>query len=300
MKQHTLQRPIATDGIGLHSGRRVHATLHPAPENHGYQFVRTDVPGSLPLKIGQAQVCDTTLCTGLEQHGLRVRTIEHLMASFAGTGLDNVLIEINAEEIPILDGSSSPWVHLIREAGVQEQREDKRLYRVLKPFRVEHMGSWLEVKPENSFKRRITIDFQHPLIHNTPSTVEIDGSPEQFQQYTARARTFGFMFQVEQMHAHGLAQGGSMDNAMVLDEHHLLNRDGLRMKDEFAQHKMLDLVGDLLVLGAPLLGHVEAYRPGHAMQAAFTLKAKQEKGLLEDVIWQGTDGLGNILVTPVH
>lgn len=299
MKQHTLKRSISTDGIGLHSGRRVHATLHPAPENYGFQFLRTDVPGSLPLKIGEAQICDTTLCTGLEQHGLRVRTIEHLMASFAGTGLDNILIEVNAEEIPILDGSSSPWVHLIREAELQKQQEDKILFQVLKPFRVEHMGSWLEVRPENSFRRRITIDFQHPLIHNTPSIVEVDGSPEQFQKYTARARTFGFMFQVEQMHAHGLAQGGSMDNAMVLDEHHLLNKEGLRMSDEFAQHKMLDLIGDLLVLGAPLLGYVEAYRPGHAMQAAFTSKAKQEQGLLEEVRWLGSDGLGQAIVQSV-
>ena len=283
MKQRTFRNSTSTMGLGLHSGLRVRVAMHSAPIDHGITFVRTDVAGRPRICLGKARVCDTLLCTGIEQDGVRVRTIEHLLAALQGVGIDNALIEVDAEEIPILDGSSAPWIHLAMEAGVEEQDAFRKAWEVVKPFRIEHGASWLAIKPEMSFRRRVEIDFDHPSIDRTPTVAETSGNMLDFIKHTARARTFGFLHQVEDMHAQGLAQGGSLDNAMVLDQHKLINEDGMRMPDEFAQHKLLDLMGDLMILGAPLLGFVEAYRPGHALQAKFTQAAAGAEGVLRPV-----------------
>lgn len=280
MKQHTFNQDTSIAGLGLHTGERVSVRLRPAPVDHGIAFVRTDLECSPRVVVGQAIICDTLLCTGIEQHGAKVRTVEHLLAALSSVGIDNANIEIDAEEIPILDGSSSPWLHLIMEAGVQEQDRHRRALQVLKPLRVDVGGSWIRVSPEISFRRRVQIDFDHPSIDRTPLVAQTDGDPSYFARHTGRARTFGFLHQVEQMHENGLARGGSLDNAMVLDEHRLINEDGLRMEDEFAQHKLLDMIGDLAILGAPLVGFVEAYRPGHSVQAALTNVIRQSEGVV--------------------
>lgn len=283
MKQHTLQNSTSTVGLGLHSGQRVRVSLHPAPIDHGIVFVRSDLARGPHVALGEARVCDTLLCTGIEQHGVRVRTIEHLLAALQGVGLDNVLIEVDAEELPILDGSAAPWIHLVMDAGLQEQDAFRKALQVMRPCRIELGQSWISVHPENSFRRTVEIDFDHPAIDRTPLTATSSGSVHEFIEQTARARTFGFLHQVEDMHAKGLAQGGSLDNAMVLDAHRLINEDGMRMTDEFAQHKLLDLMGDLMILGAPLLGRVQAYRPGHAVQAKFTHHLLQNPGIVRSV-----------------
>jgi UDP-3-O-[3-hydroxymyristoyl] N-acetylglucosamine deacetylase len=283
MTQQTLKQQTSAAGIGLHSGVRVHATLHPAPAGYGIRFRRTDIEGSPLITLGEASVCDTTLCTGIEQNAVRVRTVEHLLAAISGLGIDNILIEIDAEEIPILDGSSAPWVHLILEAGIVEQPLPRIVFRLKKEHKITHGQSWLRATPEDGFFRSAHIDFDHPSIEKTPLVASTDGSMDDFVNRIGRARTFGFLHQVEDMHARGLAQGGSLGNAMVLDAHHLINQDGMRMPDEFAQHKLLDMMGDLMILGHPLLARIEAYRPGHAVQAAFTQSLMERPDLVERV-----------------
>lgn len=283
MNQQTLKQMTAVAGIGLHSGVRVHATLHPAPINHGIRFKRTDIETSVDIVVGEAVVCDTTLCTGIEQSGIKVRTVEHLLAALSGLSIDNVLIEIDAEEIPILDGSSAPWIHVILEAGIESQSANKKVFRLSREHTISHGQSWIRAKPENSFFRKARIDFDHPSIGKTPAVATTDGSRDDFVHRIGRARTFGFLRQVEEMHANGLARGGSLGNAMVLNEHHLINHEGMRMPDEFAQHKLLDMMGDLLIIGAPLLANIEAYRPGHALQAEFTRSLMNDPSLIETV-----------------
>lgn len=279
MKQHTFKRAITIAGLGLHTGERVSIRLLPAPVDHGIVFVRTDIANFPRVAVGQAWICDTLLCTGIEQHGARVRTVEHLLAALSSTGIDNAIIEIDAQEIPILDGSSAPWLHLIAEAGVEQQDAWRKALEVVKPFSIDIGSSWIRVQPETSFRRRIRIDFDHPCIDRTPMVAQTQGDSDYFIRHTGRARTFGFLHQVEQMHANGLARGGSLDNAMVLDQHHLINEDGMRMDDEFAQHKLLDLIGDLAILGAPLIGFVDAYRPGHSVQASMTNTLRQRRDI---------------------
>ena len=283
MKQHTLKESTGTTGLALHSGQRVRVAMHPAPVDHGIVFVRTDVRHHPRVALGQARVCDTLLCTGIEHHGVRVRTIEHLLAALQGVGLDNLLIEVDAEELPILDGSAAPWIHLIMDAGLEEQDRFRKALQAMRYCRVNQGQSWIEVEPGETFRRTVEIDFDHPAIDRTPLIATNSGDMSEFLHHTARARTFGFLHQVEDMHSRGLAQGGSLDNAMVLDAHRLINEDGMRMDDEFAQHKLLDLMGDLMILGAPLLGCVRAYRPGHAVQAAFTQRLLKTPGIVRRV-----------------
>lgn len=253
MKQKTISKTIRAAGLGLHSGVRVHALIRPAPVNHGIRFVRSDLNGRPEIKLGEAHVHDTLLCTGIEQSGARVRTVEHILAAISALEIDNIIIEVDAEEIPILDGSSAPWVHLFLEAGITQQSEIRKVYKLKAPHEIRKGESWIKARPSNNFYRQVHIEFAHPSIEKTPVSAFTDGSPSDFIHRIARARTFGFLHQVEQMHANGLAKGGSLENAMVLDEYHLINHDGMRMPDEFAQHKLLDLMGDLMILGAPLM-----------------------------------------------
>lgn len=284
MEQHTLQRPIRAHGTGLHSGERVGVTLFPAPVDHGVVFLRTDLPGSPAIRLGMATASETTLCTGLAENGHSVRTVEHLLAALVGLGVDNVRVEIDAPELPIFDGSAATWVHLIHEAGLFAQGVGKLGWRLKAPVSIAHGQSTAELTPAGSFTADVTIHFDHPAIETQSAHAAWDGSTQQFEATIARARTFGFMDQVERMAENHLGLGGSLDNAVVYGQHNIANRDGLRLPDEAAQHKLLDAMGDLFALGRLPLAHLTSVRPGHTINQALVVAAR-ESGHLEPVRW---------------
>lgn len=284
MEQHTLQRPIRAHGTGLHSGQRVGVTLFPAPADHGVVFLRTDLPTAPAVRLGQAQASETTLCTGLAENGVQVRTVEHLLAALVGLGLDNVRVEVDAPELPIFDGSAATWVHLIHEAGLFPQGVGRLAWRLNAPVTVSQGQSTAQLAPADHFTAEVTIDFSHPAIESQAAHAVWDGSAGQFETTIARARTFGFMEQVEQMAEKHLGLGGSLENAVVYGSHDIANRDGLRLPDEAAQHKLLDAMGDVFALGRLPLAHLTALRPGHTINQALVAAAKSS-GHLEPVRW---------------
>ncbi len=284
MNQYTLATAIHTSGIGLHSGERVAVRLLPAPVDHGIVFARVDLPNAPSFSIEDGVANETTLCTGLKCGQATVRTIEHLMSSLAAMGVDNVRIELDAPEIPIFDGSAATWVFLIREAGLVEQPMGRLAWRLKAPIVIEKNGSRAELTPADRFTARVTIDFTHPAIDIQGQQAHWDGDTSSFAERIARARTFGFMEQVEQMNAHGLGLGGSLDNAVVYGDHRVVNMDGLRVRDEAAQHKLLDAIGDVWVLGRLPLAHLEVYKPGHTINQELVAQARAS-GLLESVRW---------------
>ena len=288
MHQHTLRSAVSAVGIGLHSGERVQAVLRPAPENYGWNFVRTDVPYNSIVSVGSAEVVETMLCTGIGRPD-RVRTIEHLMASLRAMNIDNVFIELNQEEVPIFDGSAAPWVHLIKEAGIEQQKSGRRVFFVRDSIEVEDRGGWMRLEPDTQFTAHIDIDFDHPAISNQNGHAAWDGSSQQFEDVISRARTFGFMDQVEAMAAQGLGLGGSTNNAVVYDNYMVVNREGLRVVDEAAQHKLLDVIGDMTLLGRPLMAKLTGYKPGHTINQKLVRTAK-ESGLLLPMQWDGWQG----------
>ncbi|MBU3746459.1 MAG: UDP-3-O-acyl-N-acetylglucosamine deacetylase [Burkholderiales bacterium] len=270
LRQRSLREPVCTTGVGLHSGERVRLCLKPAPVDSGIVFWRTDLEPPLAIAAKAQAVNDTRMAstlTATDAKGqlARVATVEHLMSALAGLGIDNLNIEVDAPEIPILDGSSGSFVYLIRAAGVVEQAAPKRFIRVLKPIEVREADKWARLEPHFGFRLRFGIDFQHPAIDSTVQEVDVDFSKDSYVDTVARARTFGFMRDIEQLRAAGLAQGGSLDNAIVMDEFRVLNDDGLRSADEFAKHKLLDAIGDLYLLGRPLLAAYTAHKSGHAL-----------------------------------
>jgi len=270
LRQRSLREPVCTTGVGLHSGERVRLCLKPAPVDNGIVFWRTDLEPPLAIAAKAQAVNDTRMAstlTAIDAKGqiARVATVEHLMSALAGLGIDNLNIEVDAPEIPILDGSSGSFVYLIRAAGVVEQAAPKRFIRVLKPIEVREADKWARLDPHFGFRLRFGIDFQHPAIDSTVQEVDVDFSKDSYVDTVARARTFGFMRDIEQLRAAGLAQGGSLDNAIVMDEFRVLNDDGLRSADEFAKHKLLDAIGDLYLLGRPLLAAYTAHKSGHAL-----------------------------------
>ncbi len=270
LRQRSLREPVCTTGVGLHSGERVRLCLKPAPVDNGIVFWRTDLEPPLAIAAKAQAVNDTRMAstlTAIDAKGqiARVATVEHLMSALAGLGIDNLNIEVDAPEIPILDGSSGSFVYLIRAAGVVEQAAPKRFIRVLKPIEVREADKWARLDPHFGFRLRFGIDFQHPAIDSTVQEVDVDFSKDSYVDTVARARTFGFMRDIEQLRAAGLAQGGSLDNAIVMDEFRVLNDDGLRSTDEFAKHKLLDAIGDLYLLGRPLLAAYTAHKSGHAL-----------------------------------
>lgn len=265
LKQRTLKQVISTVGVGLHSGEKVTLTLRPAAPNTGIVFRRVDLPNTSEFKVQPDFVCDTRLCSALEHNGARVATVEHLMSALAGLGVDNVYIELSAAEVPIMDGSSGPFVYLIQSAGIIEQSVAKKFIRIKKTVEVKEDDKWVKFEPYFGFKIDFTIDFNHPVFEQSGKHVTIDFADNAYIQEISRARTFGFMHEVEYLRDHNLARGGSLDNAIVLDEYRVLNSDGLRYQDEFVKHKVLDAIGDLYVLGHPLIGAFTAYKSGHAM-----------------------------------
>lgn len=271
LKQRTLKKQISSTGVGLHNGEKVTLTLKPAAIDAGIVFKRADLPGAPTIQVQADAVRDTRMCSALEHNGARVSTVEHLMSALAGLGIDNVMIEVTASEIPIMDGSAGPFIYLLQQAGVLEQSAAKKFIRIKKLVEVKEGDKWVMFEPYHGFKMDFTIDFAHPVFENSGSNVKIDFKDNSYIQEISRARTFGFMHEVEYLRANGLARGGSLDNAIVLDEYRILNRDGLRYEDEFAKHKVLDAIGDLYMLGHPLLGAFTAYKSGHALNNALLL-----------------------------
>ncbi|BDY06672.1 MULTISPECIES: UDP-3-O-acyl-N-acetylglucosamine deacetylase [unclassified Ferrimonas] len=265
-KQRTLQRPVQATGVGLHSGDKVTMSINPAPVGTGIVFRRTDLTPVAEIPASAALVRETTLCTGLvSDEGHRIATVEHLMSALAGLGVDNAIIEVDAPEIPIMDGSASPFVFLLQTAGLVEQPASKQYLRIRKPIRVEEGDKWAEFRPHNGFKLNFAIDFDHPEIARSQQKMVMEFSSAEYIKQVSRARTFGFMRDIEYLRANNLALGGSMENAVVLDEFRILNPDGLRVEDEFVKHKILDAVGDLYLGGYAILGEFTAFKSGHAL-----------------------------------
>ena len=269
LEQRTIKTLTKAVGVGLHGGQRVELTLRPAPADTGIVFRRVDLPVPVDIPVTAESVTDTRLASTISNGGVKVNTVEHLMSACAGLGIDNLYIDITAEEVPILDGSASSFVYLLQSAGVVKQRAPKKFVRVLKPVEVREgegaQGKWARLEPYHGYKLRFQIDFAHPAVDSTGQSVEFDMSTGVYTRDIARARTFGFTKDVEYMRSHGLAMGGSLENAIVLDDYRVLNADGLRYDDEFAKHKILDAMGDLFLIGHPLLAAYSAYRSGHAM-----------------------------------
>ena len=265
LKQRTLKKAISATGVGLHNGEKVTLTLRPAAADTGIVFKRVDLPQPNEILATPNAVHDTRLCSALEANGARVATVEHIMSALAGLGVDNVYIEVDASEIPIMDGSSGPFVYLLQEAGIVEQAAAKKFIRVKKTVEVIDGDKWVRFEPYHGFKVDFTINFNHPVFENSGSQVKIDFAEDSYIKEISRARTFGFMHEVEYLRSNGLARGGSLDNAIVLDEYRVINDDGLRYDDEFAKHKVLDAIGDLYMLGHPILGAFYAYKSGHAL-----------------------------------
>ncbi len=266
-QQRTLKKAVSCTGRGLHNGKNVVLTLKPAEINHGIVFVRTDKKGSTSIKVCPENVIDTQLATTLGANGLSVSTVEHLLAALYGMGIDNLLVEVDSPELPIMDGSAAPFIYLIQSVGVEIQSGFKKFMEIKKPILVEDGDKRIYVSPSSEFKVTYTIDFYHPLLRNQSFSWVFSNIA--FEKEIAKARTFGFLKEVEKMRSVGLAKGGTLDNAVVLGDYNILNEDGLRYKDEFVRHKILDLLGDLSVLGAYVLGHIKVVKSGHQLNHKF-------------------------------
>ncbi len=265
LRQRTLKSPVTTTGVGLHTGARVDMTLKPAGPDTGIVFQRVDLPGLPWLEADPARVTDTRMCTSLRQGDFKVSTVEHLMSALAGLGIDNLRVELTGPEVPILDGSAAPFVFLIQSVGIEELDAPKRFLRVLKTIDVAEGDKWARLEPHEGFRLSFSIAFDHPAIDRTGQSVTFDLGETPYRKDIARARTFGFAQDVEAMRAHGLALGGSLDNAVVMDEFRVLNPEGLRYADEFVKHKVLDAIGDLYMAGLPILGSFTAHKSGHEL-----------------------------------
>lgn len=263
--QRTLKNVIRATGVGLHTGEKVYLTLRPAAVDTGIVFRRVDLDPVVELRADPNQVGDTRLSTALQEGDVSVSTIEHLMAALAGLGIDNVYVEITSPEVPIMDGSAAPFVFLVQSAGVIEQTAPKKFIRVKKAIKIEEDDKWAQFEPFEGFKVSFSIDFDHPIFAKSPQSATVDFSTTSFVKEVSRARTFGFMHEVEALREAGLALGGSHDNAIVMDSYTILNDDGLRYEDEFVKHKILDAIGDLYLLGHQLIGAFSAYKSGHAL-----------------------------------
>jgi len=251
--------------VGLHTGKKVFMTLRPAAENTGVVFRRVDLDPVVNIPAQASYVGDTMLGTTLVSGDARVATVEHLLAAFAGLGIDNAIVEVSAPEVPIMDGSAGPFVFLIQSAGIQEQKSAKKLIRIKRPVRVEEGDKWAQIVPFEGFKVKFQIEFDHPVFKSHVQESAIDFSTSSFLKEVSRARTFGFMRDIEALRARNLTLGGSMNNAIVLDDFRVLNEDGLRYEDEFVKHKILDAIGDLYLLGHSLIGEFSGYKSGHAL-----------------------------------
>ena len=286
IKQRTLRNVIKATGVGLHTGEKVLLTLRPAAVNTGIIFRRVDLDPVVEIPAKADFVGDTMLSTTLIKEGVRVSTIEHLLAAMAGLGIDNAYIDLTSSEVPIMDGSASPFVFLIQSAGIEEQKAAKRFIRIKKPIEVTHGDKVARFEPFEGFKVNFDIDFDHPVFEDGGNTVEIDFSSTSFVKEISRARTFGFLRDIEALRESGLALGGSMQNAIVVDDFRVLNDDGLRYEDEFVKHKVLDAIGDLYLLGYSLIGAFSGYKSGHALNNQLLHALVADQSAWEEVIFE--------------
>jgi len=286
IRQRTLKNTIRATGIGLHTGKKVYLTLSPAAIDTGVVFRRVDSHPPVVIPGHPLNVHDTSLATVLAKDGVRVSTVEHLMAALAGLGIDNCFVDVSSDEVPIMDGSAAPFVFLIQSAGILEQGAPKKFIRIKKPVEVRDGDKWARFDPFNGFKVSFTIDFDHPVFADQGQSAEMDFSAASFVREISRARTFGFMRDIEELRKRDLARGGSLDNAIVIDDFRVLNTDGLRYKNEFVRHKMLDAIGDLYLLGHSLIGAFSGYKSGHALNNALLREMLQQTSAWEEVVYE--------------
>jgi UDP-3-O-[3-hydroxymyristoyl] N-acetylglucosamine deacetylase len=265
IRQRTLKNIIRATGVGLHTGEKIYLTLRPAAPDTGIVFRRTDLANVLEIKANPQNVGDTQLSTSLVKDGERISTVEHLLSAFAGLGIDNAYVDVSAPEVPIMDGSAGPFVFLIQSAGIEEQNASKKFIRIKRSISVEEGDKWACFDPFNGFKVGFTIEFEHPLFRDRCQQAMVDFSTTSFVKEVARARTFGFMRDIEHLRERRLALGGTLDNAVVVSDYRVLNEDGLRYEDEFVRHKILDAIGDLYLLGHSLIGSFTGYKSGHGL-----------------------------------
>jgi len=265
IKQRTLKNVIRATGVGLHTGQKVYLTLRPAAANSGIIFRRIDLPEPVEIRACPDNVGDTTLSTTLANGDVRVSTVEHLLSAMAGLGIDNAYVDLSASEVPIMDGSAGPFVFLIQSAGMEEQNAPKQFMRIKRSVKVRDGEKWAKFEPFNGFKVSFTIEFDHPVFRDSRDSASVDFSTTSFVKEVSRARTFGFMRDLERLRENNLALGGNLDNAVVVDDYRILNEDGLRYEDEFVKHKVLDSIGDLYLLGHSLIGAFSGYKSGHAL-----------------------------------
>ena len=286
IRQRTLKNVIRATGVGLHTGEKVYLTLRPAAPDSGIIFRRVDLDEPVEIPATPENVGDTTLSTTLIKDGVRISTVEHLLSAMAGLGIDNAYVDLNAAEVPIMDGSAGPFVFLIQSAGIEEQNAPKRFIRIKKTVKVEDGDKWVTFDPFDGFKVAFTIDFDHPAFKEGSQIAEVDFSTTSFVREVSRARTFGFMNQIEQLRANNLALGGSLDNAVVVDDYRVLNEDGLRYVDEFVKHKILDSIGDLYLLGHSLIGSFCGHKSGHALNNQLLRALLAQEDAWEEVTFE--------------
>ncbi len=277
--QKTLAKSASCSGIGVHSGRKVQLNIHPAPTNHGIKFKRTDLSEGQAIPALFSRIVDTSLATVIGQDGCIVSTIEHLMAAFSGLSIDNALVELDSYELPIMDGSAGPFTQLIKSAGIKNQNAPRFFFVAKEPIILEENGKSVGVYPGSERRITYTISFNHPLVQT--QSLSVDLSADEFENEIAPARTFGFYHEIEYLKKFGLARGGSLDNAVVLDREKILNPGGLRYPDEFVRHKILDCIGDFSLLGMPIMGHIKVYKSGHAFNHEFLKEFLTRKGSWE-------------------
>jgi UDP-3-O-[3-hydroxymyristoyl] N-acetylglucosamine deacetylase len=284
--QRTLKNVIRATGVGLHTGKKVLMTLRPAAPDTGIVFRRTDLAEPVDIPAHAENVGDTQLGTSLFKGDVRVSTVEHLLSAFAGLGIDNAIVEVSAAEVPIMDGSAGPFVFLLQSAGIEEQRTPKRFIRIRKTVRVEDGDKWAQFDPYDGFKVNFEIEFNHPIFKRRSQRATMDFSTTSFLKEISRARTFGFMRDLETLRARNLALGGNLDNAIVLDESKVLNEDGLRYEDEFVKHKILDAIGDLYLLGYSLIGEFSGHKSGHALNNKLLRTLLADRAAWEAVVFE--------------
>jgi UDP-3-O-[3-hydroxymyristoyl] N-acetylglucosamine deacetylase len=286
LRQRTLKSLIRASGVGLHTGQKVRIALRPAPPDTGIVFRRVDLPSPVDIPARAELVGEARLASTLVKGDVKIHTVEHLMSAFGGLGIDNAFVDLDAPELPIMDGSASPFVLLIQQAGIERQAAPKRFLRVMRRVEVLEGDKWARLEPYEGYRLSFSIDFRHPVIERSTQSVAVDFAETSYLKEIARARTFGFMHEVENLRESGLALGGGLENAVVLDEYRVLNAEGLRFADEFIRHKLLDAVGDLYLLGKPLLGAFSAHKSGHALNNRLLRAALAAAGALETVTFE--------------
>ncbi len=300
IRQRTLKNPIRATGVGLHTGEKIYLTLRPAPLDTGIVFQRVDLPEPVAIRARPENVGETRLSTTLVRGDVRICTVEHLLSAFAGLGIDNAVVDVSAAEVPIMDGSAGPFVFLIQSAGIEEQDAPKRFVRIRRRIEVEDGDKWARFEPFDGFKVSFDIEFDHPVFKDHTQRAVMDFSTTSFVKEVSRARTFGFLRDLELLRERHLVLGGRLDNAVVVDDYRILNEDGLRYEDEFVKHKILDAIGDLYLLGASLIGAFSAHKSGHALNNRLLTALLADREAWEIVTFEGAEHAPISFTQPVE